>query len=300
MTVSTELLEAWLIPRPWLSLYGNWIKCGSTHRSETCASEIQKLLSDDIMRRVFSHLPAPDLAMASMTCRQWSRISKAPQLWKRYCFNVFVDASREQALSLLRTAYGHSWKRLYLEHPHVRCDGIYVSRNTYFRLGVVHWDVKNPVHLVVYYRYFRFFADGTLLVRTSADILKKVWPTLAKMPHYVPRGDNRLPGRWKLQGSTLYVACVYPGMEHTEMRCKLTLRTRAPGLNNRLDISDLFTYDRRDGSHASLDKPEEEDDTQSRNESSRGRGTLVFVPWEQMNSHIINLGKREMDVFIPG
>lgn len=41
---------------------------------------------------------------------------------------------------------------MYLEHPHLRCDGIYVSRNTYFRLGIVHWDVKNPVHLVVYYR----------------------------------------------------------------------------------------------------------------------------------------------------
>ena len=48
-----------------------------------------------------------------------------------------------------------SWKRMYVERPFVRTDGIYVSRNTYFRLGAVHWDVKNPVHLVVYYRYFR-------------------------------------------------------------------------------------------------------------------------------------------------
>lgn len=161
----------------------------------------------------------------------------------------------------------HSWKRMYLEHPHLRCDGIYVSRNTYFRLGIVHWDVKNPVHLVVYYRsatehpaaprntvfvathatvtcdhprtgslphplkaiamhqaillvqhvathghprhrahdsaptcrYFRFFADGTVLTRTSPDILRKVAPSLTKMPHYLPPRDSRLPGRWKLQ-----------------------------------------------------------------------------------------------------
>lgn len=57
-----------------------------------------------------------------------------------------------------------------------------------------------------------------------------------------------------VQGTTAYVACVYPGMEHTEMRCKLRLRTRLPGLHNRLDVGDLFTYDRRDGSHASLDR----------------------------------------------
>jgi F-box only protein C-terminal region len=46
--------------------------------------------------------------------------------------------------------------------------------------------------------------------------------------------------------------------------------------------------------------PEEEDATQDRTESSRGRGTLVFVPWSQVNSHDINLHKSEMDVWIPG
>lgn len=46
---------------------------------------------------------------------------------------------------------------MYLERPHVRFDGVYVSRNTYFRLGAVTMEVKNPVHLCVYYRYYRFF-----------------------------------------------------------------------------------------------------------------------------------------------
>ena len=32
------------------------------------------------------------------------------------------------------------------------------------------WRVKNPVHLVCYYRYFRFFPDGTLLYRTSPEV----------------------------------------------------------------------------------------------------------------------------------
>jgi F-box only protein C-terminal region len=48
------------------------------------------------------------------------------------------------------------------------------------------------------------------------------------------------------------MACVYPGYEESEMRCKMRLRTRSPGLNNRLDISDLFTYDRTDGTRANL------------------------------------------------
>lgn len=46
--------------------------------------------------------------------------------------------------------------------------------------------------------------------------------------------------------------------------------------------------------------PEAEDDTQDRTESQRGRGTLVFVPWSQVNTHIINLHKSEMDIWIAG
>ena len=44
---------------------------------------------------------------------------------------------------------------MYLERPHLRFDGLYCSRNTYIRTGVTEWRVKNPVHLVCYYRYFR-------------------------------------------------------------------------------------------------------------------------------------------------
>ena len=85
------------------------------------------------------------------------------------------------------------------ERPHVRTDGIYVSRNTYFRLGAVHWDVKNPVHLVVYYRYFRFFADGQLLTRTSPETLQRVWHSMQSMPRELGRQDSRLRGRWQLK-----------------------------------------------------------------------------------------------------
>ncbi len=44
---------------------------------------------------------------------------------------------------------------MYLDRPHVRHDGVYVSRNTYLKTGIVEWTVKNPVALVCYYRYYR-------------------------------------------------------------------------------------------------------------------------------------------------
>ena len=51
--------------------------------------------------------------------------------------------------------YRGCWRDLYLQRPHLRFDGVYVSRNTYLRTGLVEWRVKNPVHLVCYFRYYR-------------------------------------------------------------------------------------------------------------------------------------------------
>jgi F-box protein 9 len=63
---------------------------------------------------------------------------------------------------------------MFVERPHLRFDGFYVARNTYIRTGLTEWRVKNPVHLVCYYRYIRFLPDGTLLYRTSPEVPSKV------------------------------------------------------------------------------------------------------------------------------
>lgn len=43
-----------------------------------------------------------------------------------------------------------------------------------------------------------------------------------------------------------------------------------------------------------------EDEVQEKVASNRGCNTLVFVPWNEVNTHLINLSKQEMDVWIPG
>lgn len=35
-----------------------------------------------------------------------------------------------------------NWKRMFIHHPHMRFDGLYVSRNTYVRTGVTEWVVR--------------------------------------------------------------------------------------------------------------------------------------------------------------
>lgn len=59
---------------------------------------------------------------------------------------------------------------MFLQRPHLRFDGLYVSRNTYIRTGITEWRTRNPVHMVCYFRYIRFLSDGSFLYRTSPEV----------------------------------------------------------------------------------------------------------------------------------
>lgn len=83
-----------------------------------------------------------------------------PKHWEAACRAAFTaahksaDMSREALLKRWRA----SWRRLFLGTPHVRSDGLYVSRNTYVRQGALEWRRQQTVHLVTYFRYFRWVA----------------------------------------------------------------------------------------------------------------------------------------------
>ena len=97
--------------------------------------------------------------------------------------------------------YRGSWKAMFLDRPHLRFDGLYVSRNTYLRTGIVEWRVKNPVHLVCYFRYYRFYPDGHLLYRTSPEVVAKVARSMTDAPRKLKADDALTWGRYRLEVS---------------------------------------------------------------------------------------------------
>ena len=60
--------------------------------------------------------------------------------------------------------------------------------------------MRNPVFLVVYFRYFRFFPDGTLLYCTTPEILRNVGRTMRDMPTApLHKEDCRMVGKYVLK-----------------------------------------------------------------------------------------------------
>mmetsp|Transcript_35406 Transcript_35406/g.100259 ORF Transcript_35406/g.100259 Transcript_35406/m.100259 type:complete len:149 (+) Transcript_35406:214-660(+) len=109
----------------------------------------------------------------------------------------------------------------------------------------------------------------------------------------------------KQSSGKLYTSILYPGSKSTEVRCRMSLRSLHKGANNRIDIHELITYDRELGralpQPSSLGSETSDDENiPNRNVHNRGLNTYVFVPWEWMNSTVLNLSLEEMDYFVPG
>ena len=169
--------------------------------------------------------------------------------------------------------------------------------------GIVEWRVKNPVHLVLYYRYIRFFPDGQFLYKTTPATVSKVVRRLRTMPNgptKVQGDDGVVVGRYHFHHDLVYTSMVYPGSTSTEIRSKLRLRSTTQAKNNRLDILALMSYARERGTYIPMDPNPQANNENDALSYNRGLNTYCFVPWHRVPTSEMNLGIDEMDYFCTG
>lgn len=234
--------------RPWFTLYGLRLRPAGQQKQQVQLALIQQILPEEVMASVLSRVPPHSLAQAACVCSQWSAIAKRDSMWEAPCYSAFQTLGKEETLRIAQRQYRGRWRAMFLEKPHLRFDGIYVSRNTYIRTGIVEWRIKNPVHLVCYFRYLRFFPQGEFAYRTTPLPLSAVAPSLDKLPsdsakHKPGGAEPVLKGRFHLQGTKLLCAMTYPNMVGTQIRTTLELRSTCPAANNRLDLLSIKSYD---------------------------------------------------------
>ncbi len=116
---------------------------------------------------------------------------------------------------LLQNTY-LSWQEMFRLRPRIRFNGCYISYINYMRPGMagpsqVSWN--SPVHIVTYYRYLRFFRDGTVIsLQTTSEptdvvhhLTKELLEThrdgaMSNLPSAVMR--HALRGRWRMSAAT--------------------------------------------------------------------------------------------------
>ncbi|KAL2058915.1 hypothetical protein ABVK25_000207 [Lepraria finkii] len=109
-----------------------------------------------------------------------------------------------------------TYKRMFHLRPRLRFNGCYISTVKYIRPGgntASQVTFNTPVHIVTYYRYLRFFRDGTCAsLLTTTEPGEVVHHLTKENMHTHHAGglpsavmNNALRGRWKLSGDPYQV-----------------------------------------------------------------------------------------------
>lgn len=320
LTLATDLEKArlrtaqfFITQRPWLDLYGVNVRPvapfgSASSKSFVDSALIHRCLPDELLFEIFSRMSPYTLGKAACVCRKWWYTIRNPIFWRYACLKAWQTTGVTENYKILQLKFNGSWRTMWLLRPRLRTDGLYVSRNTYIRAGVAEWKVSNPVHIVCYYRYLRFYPSGRFLYKNSSQKVKDV----AKFINFrASKADCVFNGSYTLTEDKVEAALLYPGLRPTVLRIRLRLRGTVKGANNRMDLLALLTSGVNDNE---VNVPDEdilgvvegwqEDETHNPDvpavSHKRGLTPFVFVPFEEVETSVLNLPVERMDYFVPG
>ena len=104
------------------------------------------------------------------------------------------------------------WRDLFHSYPRIRFSGVYISTVNYTRPGgasanQVTW--ASPVHIVTYYRYLRFFRDGTCISLLTTN------EPLEVVHHLTPENLNLVRSKGNFVHHPLNFTSSAPALQHS-------------------------------------------------------------------------------------
>ncbi|PHH61457.1 hypothetical protein CDD81_365 [Ophiocordyceps australis] len=260
-------------------------------------------LPTELLAVIFTLVAASDpgdVVAAARTCKRLTFLilCQAPSIWKaaalspRFGFPAMMrrffcaidptadstpdaellaaqaTAESHVAVSLVPSIYP-SWMHMFRSRPRIRFNGCYISTVNYIRSGQASTNLatwgSSPVHIVTYYRYLRFFPDGSALSLLSTtppvDIVHHLSHQTVRSHRaspatsYLPSAPVRaaLYGRWRLghdqDESNLHVETEGVGPKYS-YRMHLVLRSSPSAaahngaLNTKLAWRAFYSYNK--------------------------------------------------------
>ncbi|KAM6497125.1 hypothetical protein JOM56_007598 [Amanita muscaria] len=124
-----------------------------------------RILPDELLVFVLRQLDITSIERFALICRKARLLSLDATLWRELVVTTYKPPQITQTDDLvnLLDRYTFNHRRMFIEHPRIRLDGVYIAICHYVRPGLSenHW--VNISHLVTYHRYLRFFSDGAVL-----------------------------------------------------------------------------------------------------------------------------------------
>lgn len=180
-------------PKPWLDLFEtklpnllplsntlNPVLTSQEQRHDTEQKESENngespftqllALPSEVIFTLFSMLEAEQLcALAQASSRLLSH-AYDPRHWLRIASKLWPTETRAQ---LERQLYNYkTWRRICTQRPRLRTNAIYVVRHQFAKMSSVYAteEPTAPIFLVTYFRFLRFYTDGTVVSLTTPEL----------------------------------------------------------------------------------------------------------------------------------
>ncbi|EDR14575.1 uncharacterized protein LACBIDRAFT_305309 [Laccaria bicolor S238N-H82] len=162
-------------------------------------------LPDELLVLIIRNLDHTSVERFAAVNRKARILSLDSVIWREFIRAVYKPPQVPDVDAMIPVIERHlsDYRRVYIEHPRVRLDGVYIAICHYVRPGLSenHW--VNISHLITYHRYLRFFPNGQVLSLLANEehspkhIVPILKPTL--------RMKGLLHGTWYLSGTTVYL-----------------------------------------------------------------------------------------------
>lgn len=147
---------------------------------------ILEILPDDILLRIIKKvilMSGESWVNLSMTCSTFSKLcfhdSVPFKTFAKYIYSKQIYdkmAMDLNGITDINTFEKEIWRgddyRMLRERPYIKFEGVYISVVNYVRYGSnaeSSLSLLKPVHMITYYRYFRFYENGQCLRLLSTD-----------------------------------------------------------------------------------------------------------------------------------
>lgn len=149
-----------------------------------------------ILRWVVSgQLDLRSLEQCALVSRGFYICARDPDIWRLACRRVWGEPEARIA----RPAFD-SWRHMYRDKARIQLHGVYTSKTSYFRHGENSFQDQfyRPMHLIEYYRYVRFFADGRAYMLTTPEAPAAIVPRLVAAVRQ-PQRPDLLCGTYRIE-----------------------------------------------------------------------------------------------------
>ncbi|KAG6890318.1 hypothetical protein C0995_009524 [Termitomyces sp. Mi166 len=164
-----------------------------------------QMIPDELLVVFLRKLDTTSIERFASVCRKARVIALDSDIWRELVGATYQlpQVTRDEDLTSVLERYLYDYRRVYIEHPRVRMDGVYIATCHYVRPGLSDNSWVTINHLITYHRYLRFYPNGQVLSLlaneefTPQQVIPLLKPTLRMKGFYI--------GTWSLTDTTVQI-----------------------------------------------------------------------------------------------